>query len=50
MNCTNYTRCDFESEENSLCNWNNDDDADLYWKREKGNTVPSIYNYPPFGI
>ena len=31
LNCSNYTRCDFESD---FCDWNRDDDADLNWIRD----------------
>jgi hypothetical protein len=49
--CTNYTRCDFENNLDPLCDWNNDDDSDLSWKRAKAEQfLSSNLNYPTFGI
>lgn len=47
--CHNYTRCGFENDLNPLCNWNSDDDADIYWKRGNGEMFEmSIVNYPTY--
>lgn len=48
--CSNYTRCNFDSGLNSLCQWNNDNDADLQWKRAIGvQFLSTNLNYPTFG-
>ena len=47
--CSNYTRCDFESEQNSLCQWTNDNDADLKWKRAVAKQfLTSTLDYPTY--
>ncbi len=49
LNCQNYTRCGFENVFNPLCDWNSDDDADVYWKRGNGEMFEiSIVNYPTY--
>ncbi|CAF0808194.1 unnamed protein product, partial [Brachionus calyciflorus] len=49
INCSNYTRCDFEDNLNPLCDWNSDDDAELYWLRSKGLQFDGTStNYPNY--
>jgi hypothetical protein len=49
INCDNYTRCDFEDDADPLCNWNNDNDADLYWKRATASDFTLYIFLPTFG-
>lgn len=48
LNCTTYTRCNFDDNQNPLCNWNDDDDADLYWIRQKGEDADEGYYFPTY--
>jgi hypothetical protein len=47
-NCGNYTRCDFEDELNPYCDWNLDDDALFYWRRQQGQ-IGSLQTGPSIG-
>ena len=46
--CGNYTRCDFENEDDPLCGWNSDHDADLEWQRSKAGEVAQSL-FPNYG-
>lgn len=49
VKCVNYTRCDFENDQNSLCQWSDDNNADLTWKRAVGKQfIASNFNYPTY--
>jgi hypothetical protein len=48
LNCSNYTRCNFESNSNPFCNWNSDDDADLYWIRASGYQASTELFFPSY--
>ncbi len=48
INCANYTRCNFDKPENPFCNWNNDDDADLYWISQRAVDVEENYFLPSY--
>lgn len=48
--CGNYTRCNFDMSLNPMCDWNDDDDSDIKWKRANGQSfLASTLNYPTFG-
>ena len=50
VNCYNYTRCDFEDNDDPLCNWNSDSDTDLEWVRANGHDSHETWNLPYQGI
>ena len=50
ISCAGYNRCDFEDSLDPLCDWNSDDDAELYWLRGTGRQFETTTNnYPAFG-
>ena len=48
--CDEYTRCDFEDNDDPLCDWNNDIDAGLRWSRLEGVRKSGELNLPSQGL